>query len=125
MGASEPDRGPPPLVAVNLAVRFGLELCALAAAAYWGSQAVSGPGRWLLAVAAPALVAAVWGMFVAPQAKVALPVAARRAIEACVFLAAAAGLAVSGQAVPGVILLVVAAVSGTLNHRFGWSPPPG
>jgi hypothetical protein len=55
--------------ATNLALRFLLELCLLAALAVWGAQA---GGSVVADVALPGLApvpaAAVWGMFVAPRA---------------------------------------------------------
>jgi hypothetical protein len=54
---------------LNLAVRFLLELCMLAAVGYWGFKTGSG---WfikiLLGIGAPLLIAVLWGMFAAPKA---------------------------------------------------------
>lgn len=104
------------LEGANLALRFLLELSALAATAYWGSQAASGPVRWVLAVVAPAAVVVVWALFVSPKAKidVARPVAL--AIEFAVWAAAAAALAASGQLTLAIVLAVVAPISGILNY---------
>src|SRR3954451_24781337 len=56
---------------VNLAIRFFVvELGALAAAAYWGWEATPGPGRWYLAVLAPAVVIVIWALFVSPKARI-------------------------------------------------------
>jgi hypothetical protein len=52
----------------NDAARFALELCLLAAVAYGGWSIADGVLGWLLAVAAPAAVAIVWGVFVSPKA---------------------------------------------------------
>ena len=53
------------LQGANLAVRFlVLELGALAIAAYWGYESAEGVLRWVLAIGAPLLVAAAWGLFV-------------------------------------------------------------
>jgi hypothetical protein len=57
----------------NLAVRFALELCALAIAAYWGWETATGALRVVLALAAPVAVIVVWGLFVAPKRKIDLP----------------------------------------------------
>ena len=57
------------LKSINLAVRFLLELCVLAAVGYWGFKTGSG---WflkiLLGIGAPLLIAVIWGMFGAPKA---------------------------------------------------------
>ena len=60
--------------ALNLALRFLLELAALASLGYWGGTAPAGAAaRAALAVALPVAAAAFWGMFVAPRARVVLP----------------------------------------------------
>lgn len=56
---------------MNLAVRFLLELGALASATYWGATLeVNRPWRVLAAVVAPGLIALFWGLFVSPKARV-------------------------------------------------------
>lgn len=55
------------VTAVNAAVRFVLELCALAALGYWGFRTGSGPVvRIILAAGAPLLAGAAWALFGAP-----------------------------------------------------------
>ena len=57
------------LKVINLAVRFLLELCMLAAVGYWGFQTQSGWGmKLILGIGLPLLIAVVWGLFVAPKA---------------------------------------------------------
>src|SRR6188768_799962 len=55
----------------NLAVRFGLELAALAAMGYWGFRVGEG---WVASVAlglgVPLIAALAWGIFVSPRATV-------------------------------------------------------
>ena len=57
------------LRSINVAVRFLLELCVLAAVGYWGFKTGSG---WFLkilfGIGAPLLIVALWGMFGAPKA---------------------------------------------------------
>jgi hypothetical protein len=80
----------------NLALRFLLELAALAAVAYWGYRSGrTGPLRIALAVAAPLAVATIWILFVAPEASMLLPEPWHLALEVAVFGAAAAVLAVA------------------------------
>jgi len=85
--------------AANLALRFLLELAALAALAYWG-WGVS----WVLAIAAPAAWIGLWATFGSPKARVQLPDAQRIAFEAVVFGAAAVALWAAGQPVWAVVL---------------------
>lgn len=51
---------------INLAVRFLLELAALASLAYWGWTQHTGLTRFLLAVGLPLLGAVLWGVFAVP-----------------------------------------------------------
>ncbi|HET6214831.1 MAG TPA: DUF2568 domain-containing protein [Micromonosporaceae bacterium] len=99
---------------VNLALRFLLELCALAALAYWGFRVGHGAGlKLLLGLGAPALAAIGWGMFVAPRAKYkSAPV--RLIVELALFAAAVAGLAAAGQGGLAIALAVVYAVNRTV-----------
>ena len=79
--------------AANLALRFGLELCALAATAYWGATSGGRLGsRILLAVAAPLAVATVWALFVAPKAAIHTQPLVRFLVELAVFAVAALAL---------------------------------
>jgi hypothetical protein len=77
--------------AANLALRFLLELAALAAFGYWGATE-SGP-TWHHAaygIGAPLLVALFWGTFVGPKARVPLPSGVRFTLGLGVFAFAAA-----------------------------------
>ena len=101
----------------NLAVRFlVLELGALAIAAYWGYTTGDGVLRWVLAIGAPLLVAAAWGLFVSPKAKVDVPRPARFAIELTILGAAAAALASTGHEALAVGFAALAVLSGSLNY---------
>jgi hypothetical protein len=58
---------------LNVAIRFLLELCVLAAVGYWGFKTGSG---WflkiLLGIGVPLLIAVIWGTFGAPKANMQL-----------------------------------------------------
>jgi len=108
------------LQGANLAVRFlVLELGALAIAAYWGYTTGDGVLRWVLAIGAPLLVAAAWGLFVSPKAKVDVPRPVRFAIELTILGAAAAALASTGQELLAIAFAALAILSGALN--YAWS----
>lgn len=81
------------LKSLNLGLRFVLELCALAALAYWGFT-LDQPLwiRLVAAVGAPLVAAGVWGTFVAPKAARRLTDPARFLVELLVFGGAAVGL---------------------------------
>jgi hypothetical protein len=95
--------------ALVLAVRFALELCALAALAYAGWQA-----HWLLAIALPLAAAVLWGLFVAPKRALDAPAAVRLLVEAIVLGGAAVALVLADQPVLGIVLAVVAVVDRVL-----------
>ena len=103
----------------NLAVRFLLELCLLAAWAVIGWQVV-GPVvlRVLLAILLPALAATAWGRWVAPRATRRLDDPARFAVEAALFAGAAIGLAVAGWPLWGGVLAAAYGVNVALG--FVW-----
>jgi uncharacterized protein DUF2568 len=107
----------------NLGLRFLLELSALAATAYWGFATASGVKQWVLGLGAPIAVAVVWGLFVSPKAKVALPHPARFAIELLVWAAAAVALVAAGQVALGIVFATFALVSGALNYMWADKAP--
>ena len=103
-----------------LTLAFLSESAALAALAYGGWQ-VPGPVglRLLVAVAAPAGAAVLWGMFAAPRARV--PSAALAVgVKVLVFGSAVLALAATGHPRLAVTLALAAALSATLS-----TPPVG
>lgn len=112
------------LLAVNLGLRFAIELSALAALGYWGSQAGRGTtAHVLFAISAPLGAAVLWGAFVAPKAAVRVAEPVRLAIELLVYAAATAGLAVADQPVLAAVFAVVAVANSLvvrpLQHQEG------
>lgn len=106
--------------AVNDGVRFVLELCALAAVAYWGWRTGdSTTSKLLLAVGGVALIAVVWGVFRSESdAPVKVPTAARIVIEVAVFAAATAALAAVGRWPLAIVFAVLAATNEILNYTL-------
>lgn len=105
------------LASANLAVRFALELCLLAVAAWWGAET----GGIALAVVAPVAVAAAWGVFVSPKARVRVGEAGRALVEAALFLAGALALLDLGHPALAAAFAAAALVSGTLDRTL--TPP--
>lgn len=106
------------MTAAALAVRFLLELCALAALAYWGITAGGSLiGDIVLGLGAPLAAAVVWGTFVSPRASRPLTGIARLRVELAVFVAACGGLALAGQ--PLLALLLGIAYAG--NRAMLWA----
>ncbi|MDI3342066.1 MAG: YrdB family protein [Sphaerobacter sp.] len=106
--------------AANLALRFLLELCALAALAYWGFHTGEGTlARIALGIGAALLAAVIWGTFVAPNAAVAVGSPVRLALELLVFGAAVAGLLTAGRPSLGIALGVVYIINRVLMAIWG------
>ena len=99
-----------------LAVRFLLELAALASLAYWGFTEHDGAVSFLLGLAAPLVAAMVWGLFVSPKAKVDVPRPVRFAVELTILGAAAAALASTGHKTLAIGFAALAVLSGALNY---------
>lgn len=98
---------------VFLAVRFVLELAALASLAYWGFSEFDGVLSVVLGVGAPLAAAVVWGLYVSPKARYGSPV--RQAVgEAVVFSAAVIALVDADQPVLALAFALVAVVDGVL-----------
>ena len=96
--------------AANLALRFVLELCALAAVAWWGWTV-----NVALGVALPLAVVVVWGAFISPKARFQVPQAVWYGLQAIIFGAAALALAAVWSTAAGIVFaLVVAANLGLL-----------
>ncbi|MEU8763692.1 YrdB family protein [Streptomyces sp. NPDC048659] len=106
---------PTPLHVLNEALAFLLELTALALLAWWGwATPGSVPAGLLLAVAAPAAAATLWGLFAAPKARIRLPLAGILAVKALVYGAATAALYVLAGPGWALAFAVVAAVNTAL-----------
>ena len=108
------------LRAANLALRFLLELAALAALAYWGSQAgATVLENVILAVAAPLAFATLWGLLAAPKAPRRLRDPWRLLFEAIAFTLAAIALAAADNAGLAGIFLVLTLANALAVRAFG------
>ncbi len=81
---------------------------------YWGWD-VGGP---FLAIAAVGAVAVFWGLLLAPKRRFDFAAPVRLALELLVWLAAGAALYATGHAGLAVAFVVLAVVSGALNHLW-------
>jgi hypothetical protein len=95
----------------NLALKFLLELAALAAFAVWGADAGSGALAVVLAIAAPLVVALLWGRFAAPRSAHRLPTRTRIPFELGVFALAAIALIAAGHTLAAIVFAVAAALN--------------
>ena len=81
------------LAQTNLAVRFLLELGALAAVGYWGARVGhTRLTKLLLAAGLPFALALCWSVFVAPKSAVGVPTPVHVLLQVLAFGAAAAAL---------------------------------
>lgn len=97
--------------AANLAVKFGLELAAVAAFAIWGASVGSGALAVVLAVIAPLLAIGLWSTFAAPRSTRRLPTPARIPFELAIFALAALALVASGNETFAIVFAATAVIN--------------
>ncbi|MEV5956782.1 YrdB family protein [Streptomyces sp. NPDC051987] len=112
---------PTSLRVINEGLAFLLEVVALAVLARWGWQAMdTAAARLLLAVAAPAAAAVLWGLFAAPKARIPVRLAGVLTVKVLVFGAAAAALYTMGLhawAIGFAVVVTANTVLATLDRR--------
>lgn len=102
---------------VNLALAFGLELCALAALGYWGTHTGGGPlAKTALGIGAPLLAAVLWGLFAAPKAAISVP-PVKFAVEVLVFGSATMALYAAGHRALAAALAILVVGNSILVRR--------
>jgi hypothetical protein len=100
---------------LNLALRFLLELCALAALGFWGFHTGKGMVvKGLLGLGAPLLAAVVWAIFVSPNASVRVSGLVHLLLEVAVLGSAVVSLYAAGRPKQAAILGVVMVVNRIL-----------
>ncbi|WP_434597811.1 DUF2568 domain-containing protein [Streptomyces sp. A5-4] len=111
-----------------LGLRLLMELTALVCFGYWAWQVSEGPLRYVAVVAAPLLVAVVWGVFATPGDKsrsgntvVATAGPVRLLLELAVFFGGVAALHAAGAELPALVLagILVAYHAASLD-RTAW-----
>ncbi len=103
----------------NLAVKFLLEIWAVAGFALWGTTVASGAAAVVVAIAAPGAIVAVWGLFAAPRSKRRLAAPARIPLELGVFAMAAVALLAAGSTAVAIVFGALAAINAVLLTVFG------
>ena len=107
------------LKAANLALSFLLELCMLAAFAYWGfTTGTALIAQLLLGIGVPVVVIVIWGIFLAPASTRRLQGLRHWLLEISIFALAIAALYIAGQPTLAIVLAVVYAVNVIL--RLVW-----
>ncbi len=113
---------------LNLALRFVLELCALAALGFWGWSQTEEWWRYLLMLGVPALGATIWGTFAVPgdpsrsgKAPIPVPGIARLTLELAFFGFACWALYDVGATVSSLTLAAIVVVHYVLSYeRVRW-----
>ena len=103
---------------LNLAVKFLLELAALAAFGLFGASVADGVLAVVLAIGLPVVAAVAWGTFAAPRARHRLPLRLRAPFELGVFALAALALWQAESWVLGAAFAVVAVANALLLTAF-------
>lgn len=114
--------------ALNLGLRFLLELAALGAMGVWGWSAATGVLRYGLAIGLPLLAAVAWGTFAVPDDPsrggtpvVVVPGAVRLVLELAFFGAAAWALRDLGRPQLGLGFAIVVALHYAVAYpRIAW-----
>ncbi len=116
------------MLAVVLTVRFLMEIALLAVLGWWGIAQAPGLAGIALAVVVVVGAAALWGLVVAPRARLDVPPAVRVATEVVLVLLGAGALVDLGYGPWGALLLVIDVAGiialGAIGARagVGWSP---
>ena len=103
----------------NLALRFLLELCVLAALAYWGFQTGQTTiVRIVLGIGAPLVAVVVWALLGAPKAPWHLKGVWRLLLEVVFFGLPAVALFVVGQHILGIVFALVFILNTILIYTW-------
>ncbi len=113
---------------INLGLRFLLEVLALLALGYWGSQQGTGIISIVLAIGIPVIAAIVWGTFAVPndpsrsgKAPVVVPGIVRLIIELALFASATVALFALGLNLPAIIFAAVVVIHYVISYdRIIW-----
>ncbi len=102
----------------NLAVKFILELAAIAAFALWGASLDGVLVSVVVGVAAPTSMVVLWGLFAAPRSSRRLPTRARVPFELSVFALATAALLALGWIAIAIAFAAVVVVNALFLTRL-------
>lgn len=105
----------------NLALKFVLELAAIALLAAWGARTDHGLGSVVLAVVAPAAMILIWGRYAAPRSSRRLPPRLRIPLELAIFATAGVLGYLSGLHALAITFGCVAAANAVaLSYLHQW-----
>ena len=104
--------------AANLALKFGLEVVAIAAFAYWGANLAAGVRSVLAGILAPLVAVILWGTLAAPRARRRLATRARVPLELSVFALATLAL-LTASSLAAIVFASAAAINAICLTAFG------
>ncbi len=107
------------LRAGNLALKFMLELSAIAALCYWASGVLSGTASILLILAVATVTIVAWGYLAAPKATHRLALHLRVPFELSVFGLSAMALWAAGSRTVAILLAALVTVNALLLTVLG------
>jgi hypothetical protein len=107
------------LRAGNLALKFGVELAAIASLAYWGASLDGSLLSAVMIVLAPAAMIALWGRFAAPRASRRLSLRKRIPFELTILLLAAVALPAAGEDALAAVMAAAVVLNALLLTAFG------
>jgi hypothetical protein len=107
------------LRAGNLALKFGVELAALASLGYWGASLGGSLPSAVMMALAPAAMIALWGRVAAPKASWRLSLSARIPLELTMLLGAAVGLLAAGENAVAAIVATAVVLNAVLLTALG------
>ena len=106
--------------AINLGLRFLLELCMLGALGYWGFTTGRGTlAAWGLGIGAPLAAAVIWGVFLAPNSSMRLQGPPQLILELLIFGVAVAALFLAGRPTLAWVIALVVVINRVLMIVWG------
>lgn len=112
------------VAAVNLGLRFCVELATFASLGYWGASVDGSTAlRTSLAVAAPLMAIMAWSRLLAPTASARLAGPAALAVELSIFATATWALVASGAGLVGPVYASLAVLNSILTRWLGQYAP--
>ena len=112
------------VAALNLGIRFCVELATFASLSYWGASInTSAALRTILAVSVPLVAMVAWSRLLAPRAPGRLSGPAALIVELSIFAIATWALVSSGMGLVGMIYASLAVINSFLTRAFGQYAP--
>jgi hypothetical protein len=103
----------------NLALKFGVELAAIASLGYWGASLGGSLLSAVMMVLAPVAMIALWGLFAAPKANRRLSASARIPLELAMLLGGALAFLAAGEDAVAAVVATAVVLNALLLTALG------